>query len=168
MNWLDIAIIATAIIFGFIGFSRGAIRAAFGIAGLIGGIALAGHYYGGLADVLFPDGAVWAPIAAYAIIVVATMVVASIIGRVVSHLADIIMLGWVDRLIGLVLGVAVGSILWAAALAITSKYLPGVAGAMSDSAVARFVMGQFPLLLALLPEEFDFIRDFLAPSGQVY
>ncbi len=168
MNWLDIVIIATAVIFGFVGLWRGAIRTAFGIAGLIGGIALAGHYYGWLADVLFPDGASWAKIAAYAIILVATLIAANVIGLAVSRLVHVTMLGWLDRLIGFILGAGIGSMLWAAVLAIVSRYLPGVEGAISQSAVAKFLMEQFPLLLALLPEEFDFIQDFFSSSGQVY
>ena len=121
MNWLDIVIIATAVIFGFVGLWRGAIRTAFGIAGLIGGIALAGHYYGWLADVFFADEAIWAKIAAYAIILVATLIVAGIIGGLVAKLARIVMLGWLDILFGFILGAGIGSMLCAAALAIVSK-----------------------------------------------
>jgi membrane protein required for colicin V production len=167
MNWLDAVIIATAIILGFVGLWRGAVRTAFGIAGLIGGIALAGHYYGWLADALFPDGAVWTKIAAYALILLAALIAANVIGLAVSRLVHITMLGWLDRLIGFILGAGIGSMLWAAVLAIISKYLPSVEGAISQSAVAKFLMEQFPLLLALLPEEFDVIRDFFSSSGQV-
>lgn len=164
MNWLDIVIIVIAVLFGMLGLWRGAIKAAFGIAGLIGGIALAGHYYGWLAEVLSPGGASWSGIAAYAIILIATLVVAGIIGWLVARLVHIMMLGWVDRLIGFILGAGVGSMLCAAALAIVSKYSSGAGEAISQSVMAKFLMEQSPLLLALLPEEFDFIRDFFSPS----
>jgi len=36
-------------------------------------------------------------------------------------------------------------------------------GVISQSVMAKLLMEQFPLLLALLPEEFDFIGDFFAP-----
>ena len=159
MNWLDIVIIVVAALFGLCGLWQGAIRAAFGIAGLVGGIALAGHYYQGLAGILSPSGASWSAIAAYAIILVATLVVAGIIGWLVSHLVHITILGWLDRLLGFILGAAIGSIVCAAILAIISKYFPGSQTIISESAIARFLMEQFPLLLALLPEEFDFVRD---------
>ncbi|GAI56481.1 unnamed protein product, partial [marine sediment metagenome] len=45
MNWLDILIIVVTLFLGMLGLWRGAIKAVFGIVGLIGGIALAGHYY---------------------------------------------------------------------------------------------------------------------------
>jgi len=41
--------------------------------------------------------------------------------------------------------------------------LPGTREAISHSVMARLLMEQFPLLLALLPEEFDFISGFFAP-----
>jgi hypothetical protein len=48
----------------------------------------------------------------------------------------------------------------AAILAIVSKHAPSAETVISQSGVARFLMKGFPLLLALLPAEFDFIRDF--------
>jgi len=162
MNWLDIVIIVVAALFGVLGLWRGAIKATFGIAGLIGGIALAGRYYQPFASLLSSSGATWAKIAAYAIILVATLVVAIVIGWLVSRLVHLTMLGWVDRLVGFTLGAAIGSMLCAAILAILSKYLPGIEVIITQSVVARFLMERFPLLLALLPEEFDFIHDFFS------
>ncbi|MFP3879374.1 MAG: CvpA family protein [Dehalococcoidia bacterium] len=165
MNWLDIVIIVVAGILGFVGLRNGIIRTAFGIAGLIGGIVLAGHYYGGLASLISPAGGIWATIAAYAIILLATLIVASVIGRFVARLVHIAMLGWLDRLIGFLLGAFIGSMLCAAVLAIVSKYYPATEAVVAQSAMARFLMAGFPLLLALLPEEFDMIRNFFSSSA---
>jgi len=163
MNWLDIVILAVAIPFAIFGLWKGVIKAAFGAAGLIGGIALAGHYYRPFADILSPGGGTWSMIAAYAVIVVAIFVIANIIGWFVARLVHITMLGWVDRLFGFILGAAIGTMLCAAALAIVSKYLPGTQEAISHSVMAKLLMEQFPLLLALLPDEFDSIRNFFSP-----
>ena len=168
MSWLDATIIVIALVFGLSGLRKGAIRAAFDIAGLVAGIVLAGRYYQSLASILSSSGAVWAKIAAYAIILLVTLVVASVIGWIVAKLVHITILGWIDRLVGLVLGVAIGSMLCAAALAIVSKYFPSSEAIISQSAIARFLMDQFPLLLVLLPEEFDFIRDFFSQSVRAY
>jgi uncharacterized membrane protein required for colicin V production len=75
------------------------------------------------------------------------------------------MLGWLDRLVGCILGVFIGSMLCAAVLAIAGMYHPGMEAVIAQSAIARFLMGGFPLLLALLPEEFDSIGDFFSSSG---
>jgi len=164
MNWLDIVIVVIAVLFGMLGLWKGAIKAVFGIAGLVGGIALAGHYYKPLAGILSPSGAIWSGIAAYIIILVATLIIASIVGWFVARLVHIVMLGWVDRLIGFILGAGIGGMLCAAVLAIVSKYLPGTEEVISHSAMAKLLIERFPLLLALLPGEFDFIRDFFSPS----
>jgi len=164
MNWLDIVIIVVAVLMGIVGLRQGIIRTVFGIAGLIGGIVLAGRYYGGLAAVLSPSGATWANIAAYAIILIATLIVAGVVGWLVAKLVHLVLLGWLDRLVGCILGVVIGGLLCAAVLAIVGKYYPGAGAVISQSGLARFLMGGFPLLLALLPEEFDFIRDFFTTS----
>ena len=164
MNWLDIVIIVVAVLMGFLGLRQGIIRTVFGIAGLIGGIVLAGRYYGGLAAVLSPSGATWANIAAYAIILIATLIVAGVIGWLVARLVHLVLLGWLDRLVGCILGVVIGGLLCAAVLAIVGKYYPGAEAVISQSGLARFLMGGFPLLLALLPKEFDLIRDFFTTS----
>jgi membrane protein required for colicin V production len=164
MNWLDIVIIVVAVLLGIVGLRQGIIRTVFGIAGLIGGIVLAGRYYGGLAALLSPSGATWANIAAYAIILFATLIVAGVIGSLVAKLVHLVMLGWLDRLVGCILGVVIGGLLCAAVLAIVLKYYPGTEPVIAQSGVAEFLMEQFPLLLALLPKEFDFIRDFFITS----
>jgi membrane protein required for colicin V production len=160
MNWLSILIIVVALLLGFVGFRQGIIRTVFGIAGLIGGIVLAGRYYGALAGVLSPGGAIWASVAAYAIILLATLVVAGLVGHFVAKLVSLAAFGWLDRLIGLLLGVFVGLLLSAAALAIVAKIYPGSEATIGQSAVARFLIAQLPLVLALLPNEFSSIRDF--------
>ena len=164
MNWLDIVIIVVAVLSGIWGLRQGIIKTVFGIAGLIGGIVLAGRYYDELAALLSSSGATWVNIAAYAIILIATLIVAGVIGRLVAKLVHLVLLGWLDRLVGCVLGVFIGGLLCAAVLAIVVKYYPGTEAVISQSGLAKFLMEQFPLLLALLPEEFDFIRDFFITS----
>jgi membrane protein required for colicin V production len=164
MNWLDIVIIVVAIIFGIMGLWKGAIKAVFGIAGLVGGIALAGHYYQPFATMLSPGEASWAGIAAYAIILIAILIVASVIGWFVAKLVNFVALGWLDKLVGGILGVVIGALLCAAILAIIVKFYPDMEATISQSVIAKFLMEGFPLLLALLPGEFDFIRDFFTTS----
>jgi membrane protein required for colicin V production len=164
MNWLDIVIIVVAVLLGLVGLRQGIIKTVFGIAGLIGGIVLAGRYYDELAALLSPSGATWVNIAAYAIILIATLIVAGVVGHFVAKLVHFAALGWIDRLVGCVLGVFIGGLICAAILAIVLKYYPGAETVISQSGLARFLMEGFPLLLALLPQDFDFIRDFFSTS----
>jgi membrane protein required for colicin V production len=146
MNWLDIVIIVVIVLLGIVGLRQGLIRTVFGIAGLIGGIVLAGRYYDELAALLFPSGATWANIAAYAIIAIATLVVAGVIGWLLAKLVNFAALGWLDRLVGFILGVVIGGLLCAAILAIVVKYYPGMEATISQSVIAKFLTGAFPLL----------------------
>ncbi len=146
MNWLDIVIIVVVAFLGFAGLRQGLIRTVFGIAGLIGGIFLAGRYYDELAAFLFPSGAIWGNIAAYAIIAVATLVVAGVIGWLLAKLVNFAALGWLDKLVGLILGIVIGGLLCAAILAIVVKYYPGMEATINQSLIAGFLVGGFPLL----------------------
>ena len=146
MNWLDIIIIIGVALLGFAGLRQGLIRTVFGIAGLIGGIFLAGRYYDELAAFLFPSGATWGNIAAYAIIAVATLVVAGVIGWLLAKLVNFAALGWLDKLVGLILGIVIGGLLCAAILAIVVKFYPGMEATINQSLIARFLVGGFPLL----------------------
>jgi membrane protein required for colicin V production len=146
MNWLTIVIIVVVAGLGIAGLRQGLIRTVFGIAGLIGGIFLAGRYYDELAALLFPSAAIWANIAAYAIIAIATLVVAGVIGWLLAKLVNFAALGWLDRLVGCILGVVIGGLLCAAILAIAVKFYPGMEAAINESVIARFLVGGFPLL----------------------
>jgi membrane protein required for colicin V production len=121
------------------------IRTVFGIAGLIGGIFLAGRYYDELAARLFPSGAIWGNIAAYAIILIATLVVAGVIGWLLARLINFAALGWLDKFMGFILGVVIAGLLCAAILAIVVKYYPGMEATINQSVIARFLVGGFPL-----------------------
>jgi membrane protein required for colicin V production len=146
MNWLDIVIIIVVVSLGIAGLRQGLIRTVFGIAGLIGGIFLAGRYYDELAARLFPSAAIWGNIAAYAIIAIATLVVAGVIGWLLAKLINFAALGWLDKFMGFILGVVIAGLLCAAILAIAVKFYPGMEATINQSVIARFLVGGFPLL----------------------
>jgi membrane protein required for colicin V production len=146
MNWLDIVILVVVVGLGIVGLRQGLIRTVFGIAGLIGGIFLAGRYYDEVAGRLFPSGAIWGNIAAYAIIAIATLVVAGVIGWLLAKLVNFAALGWVDKLVGFILGIVIAGLLCAAVLAIAVKYYPGMETTINQSVIAKFLVGGFPLL----------------------
>lgn len=145
MNWLDIIVIVVLVGLGIAGLRQGLIRTVFGIAGLIGGIVLAGRYYDELAARVFPSGAYWPNIVAYALIAIATLVVAGVLGWLVAKLVNFAALGWLDKLVGLILGIAIAGLLCAGVLAIVIHYYPGMATTVNESVVARFLVQAFPL-----------------------
>jgi membrane protein required for colicin V production len=146
MNWLTIVILIVVAGLGIAGLRQGLIRTVFGIAGLIGGIFLAGRYYDELAARIFPSSAYWGNIAAYAIIAIATLLVAGVVGWLLAKLVNFAALGWVDKLVGGILGVVIGGLLCAAVLAIVVKFYPDMQSTIDQSIIARFLVGGFPLL----------------------
>jgi len=168
MNWLDIILAVVIGALGIAGLWQGLIRSAFGIAGLIVGIILAGRYYDEVAALLPRSDTAWIHIAAYCLILLATLLAAGVIGWLVAKLAHFAMLGWLDKLLGFVFGAATGSLICAAVLVVVAKYLPGSEAAIAESVLARFLLERFPLVLAFLAQEFDFIRDFFARPTQLH
>jgi len=69
------------------------------------------------------------------------------------------MLGWVNHLGGAVFGLVLGAIFCGALLATWVKFL-GATGAITESNLAFILVDFFPVVLALLPEEFDAVRSF--------
>lgn len=160
MNWLDIVLIVVIGLATFIGFRKGIIRMALTLGGLVLGIFLAGRYYASFAEKLtLISSPTWSKVAAFAIIFIGVMIVAAILARLLEKFASAILLGWVNRLVGAILGFIVGAMFCGAVLAIWSKYL-GVPGAMAASRIAPIILDYFPKVLGLLPDEFDAIRSF--------
>ena len=160
MSWLDIVIIVVVVIATFWGLRTGIIKAVLSLAGLIIGVILAGHFYVPLSEQLafIPQPNI-AKIVAFAIILVGVMVIAGVLARLLKWAASVMMLGWVNRAGGAVFGLVLGTIFCSALLATWVKFF-GVAGAISESSLTAILLDQFPMVLALLPDEFDVVRSF--------
>ncbi len=160
MNWLDIIIIVLLAITTLIGLRIGIIKAVLSLAGVIIGVILAGRFYVALSEQFtFIPQENLAKIAAFAIILVIVMLVAGILASVLKWLASIVMLGWVNRLGGAVFGFVLGAIFCGVLLAIWAKFL-GTEEPIIGSGLAMLLLDRFPMVLALLPEEFDAVRSF--------
>jgi membrane protein required for colicin V production len=164
MNWLDIVLIVALAIPTFLGLRQGLIKAVLSLVGLIVGVILAGNFYQTLGQMLgfFPNPDI-ANIVAFAIILVAVFVIASILSRLLRFLVSLVLLGWVDRLSGAILGLLIGTIFWGALLATWVKFFG--TGLVTESLIAGVLLDKFPLVLALLPSEFDAIRSFFQSPG---
>jgi len=160
MNWLDIIIIVAIAITTFLGLKIGIIKAVLSLAGLIVGVILAGRYYVPLSHQLaFIPGENVAKIVAFAIILIGVMVIAIVLARLLKWATSAVMLGWVNHLGGVVFGLVLGAVFCSALLAIWVKWL-GIGSTITESIVAAILLDKFPLILALLPDEFDAIRSF--------
>jgi membrane protein required for colicin V production len=160
MNWLDILLLVAIALATVAGLGIGVIRAALYLAGLILGIVLAGHYYipfSHLLDAVLQPNV--AKVVAFIIILAAVMVAAVFLAVFLRRGAEVIKLGWADRLGGAVFGLVMGALLCGCLLAIWVKFV-GSGETITQSTVARMLLDRLPMALALLPDEFDAVRSF--------
>jgi membrane protein required for colicin V production len=160
MNWLDIVILVVLVIAAVMGLKMGLIKTVLLLAGIIVGVILAGHYSGPLGERLtFISSQGVAKGVAFAIIMLAVLAVAAIAAALLTWLTKIVMLGWVNRLGGAVIGLFLGALFCGALLAMWVHFL-GMAQVITESAIAAVLLDRLPVVLALLPGEFDGVRSF--------
>ena len=160
MTWLDIVILIIIAGPTLMGLKIGIIKTVLTVAGVVVGVILAGNYYEQLAGALtFISNSGLARVVAFAIILIGVMLVAGIIASLIKKVVSAVLLGWVNSLGGAVLGFAVGAIFCGAVLTMWVKFL-GIGDSISGSALARLLLDGFPVVLGLLPSEFDSVRFF--------
>jgi len=163
MNWLDVLILIFLIILTITGLRKGLIKTVIPLIGIIIGVVLAGHFYGSMASWLsgWLESPNQAKIVAFAIIFILVVVVSLIIASLLSKFLSLLFLGWADKLGGAILGLVMAALICGAILTIITKYnFPGMEGSIHDSALASFLVNNFPIVLPLLPGDFDSVRDF--------
>ncbi len=159
MNWLDIIIIIILAVSVFSGVKSGIIKLAFMVVGVIIGVVLAGHFSDSLGAVLPISNKGAADAVSFAIILVAVLIVAAILAWVIKWAVKAVMLGWVNALGGGILGLILGFMFCGAVLTMWVKYL-GISSGVGGSALARFTLNTFPIILGLLPSDFNSVRSF--------
>lgn len=159
MNWLDIVLLVALVAVAFTGLKQGLIKAVLSLAGLIIGVILASNLYTTLGNLLgFIPNEKAAGIVAYILILIVVMIIASILARLLKTIISIAMLGWVNHLGGAVFGLLLGAIFWGAILAVWVRFFG--TGLVTESFIAGVLLNKFPLVLALLPSDFDIIRNY--------
>jgi len=159
MNWLDIVLLVALVAAVFTGLKQGLIKAVLSLAGLVVGVILASNFYESLGNLLgfIPDENI-AGVIAYALILIIVMIIANVLARLLKTIISIVMLGWVNYLGGAIFGLTLGVIFWGAILAIWVKFFG--TRLVVESLIAEFLLDKFPLVLVLLPSEFDSIRNY--------
>ncbi|MCL2679006.1 MAG: CvpA family protein [Dehalococcoidia bacterium] len=159
MNWLDIIILIVLAASAIAGLGRGIIRGVVSLVGFILAIFLAGRMHETVAGWLrFISNENIAKIVAFVLIILVVIIAADLLGKLLRRLISLAMLGWLDRLLGGVLGLFIGAVFWGALLAVWGKFVG--AGSIGGSWLAKLLLDKFPLVLGLLPDSFNSIKDF--------
>ena len=99
-----------------------------------------------------------ANIVAFIIILALVFIVAQVAAFFLRATIKALTLGWVDRVGGAVFGFLMGAIVISALLATIIQFFGE--SMVTESALAGFLLDKFPIVLGLLPSQFDSIRDF--------
>ncbi len=137
--------------------------------GILIGIALAGFFYGSVADWL----SIWlaspsqAAMAAFVIIfVLATAVITKLLLSLASTIEKAPYSSLVNQFNGLggtILGLAIGGLLSGALITIVANFYYGsVETTMRNSSLSSFLLNNFPFVLRILPREFDMVRQLFS------
>lgn len=157
MNWLDIVIILVLAVLAFLGWRRGIIRAVLTLAGLILGVFLAGRFYLPFANWLPISSVTGARIVAFIIIFIAVLAVAFVVAFLLRKTIAAIKLGWADGILGALFGFLVGAVICGVLIAFFAHFF-NIGVTVSQSWLASILLDRIPVLLALLPDEFDAVR----------
>jgi membrane protein required for colicin V production len=158
MNWLDAAIVIVIAWFTFAAFRAGIIREVVTVIALVVGVLAAGFYYDDLAEnvLLFIDDDTAANVTAFVVLFGAMALGGQLAAILLKQVAGLLALGWLDHLAGAAFGFLKGLILVEVFLILftTFPYL-GLDATIRGSAIAPLFLDGGPVLLKLLPGEFN-------------
>lgn len=171
MNWLDAVIVLVLAGFAVSAYSAGLIREVVTLIASVVGVVVAGLLYDNLAkDVLvFLDSEGAARAVAFLVLFGSVYLMGQIAAYVLKTGAQLLMLGWADRLGGAVFGLIKGLVVVQVLLIVFAAFPSlGLDGAVDGSEIAPFFIDDASILLNILPGEFnDRIDDFLSPEEAV-
>ncbi len=166
MNWLDIVIVLVIAFFVMSAYRAGLIREVVTLVSVALGVVVAGLFYDDLAsDVLvFIDNDKTALIVGFLILLGAVYLAGQLIAVMLKRVASLLLLGMADHAGGALFGLLKGLIVVEVLLILLVTYPQlGLQSDIDGSAIASLFLEAAPLLLFVLPDEFEHAVDaFLA------
>jgi membrane protein required for colicin V production len=135
------------------GYSKGLIGALFSLIGNLMGVVLAVLFSGNLSEWLQEAGnyqVKWLPALVFILILISVNLVARILSRIVESGAELVMLGWLNKLGGIVLFLFIGVLIMSTILYVTHIFLPAALASLNESYFYRFTEPIIPSLFNLI------------------
>jgi membrane protein required for colicin V production len=158
MSTLDTVLVAVILLCGVLGVYWGFIRQVLSVAGLIAGLVLASRYGGRVSDWLssFITSETVVQALGFLIVLVAVSATVSLLATLLRRFVGLLFLGWLDHLIGGVLGLLQGALLCTVILLVAAVFPTDLfANALADSRVApQLVRVIGSVVLLFLPAPF--------------
>jgi len=158
MNWLDIVIVLVIAFFAISAFRAGLIREVVTFVSVVAGVVIAGIFYDDLArDVLtFIDDRRTALIVGFLVLLGAVFLAGQLVAVMLKQAAALLFLGWADHSGGALFGLIKGLIVVEVLLILLVTYPRlGLKDDIDGSALASVFLEAAPLLLLVLPNEFE-------------
>ena len=171
LNWVDFVILGVAVIGIFVGWRIGFLGAIFTTVGVVIGMLLAGQLADDIAAALTESVSsdAIATAMAYAILVGGSIAAAMVARNITKKILSLVLLGWVDSLGSLALGLVAGVLLAGALITFAARYsqdLPegGLAGALVEMTGIRGNINDALVESSLVPVWLDVV-DALPASA---
>ena len=122
-SFFDLVMFVIAVVFAFMGAKRGLIREVFRFAGVLGGFLVAFMYCRDMEVLMrgFSSNRHVVSVFAFLTVFLATFAAVMLLGLVLRKITEAITLGWLDRLLGMILGLLKTAVIaWAVCLSIAS------------------------------------------------
>ncbi len=160
MNPFDILIM---VILGYSlvrGLFRGLVKEVSSVIGVLGGFYAAYTYYTVLAGLLsgIIHDASYLNISSFLIIFCGVLILVSVLGVIIKYLLNIAFLGWVDRVGGVVFGLAKGTLIVCVLFISLTAFLPKGSAFIKDSVLAPHVSWMSEKMAKVISQEMK--QDF--------
>ena len=167
MNPFDILII---VILGYSlirGLFRGLVKEVSSVIGVFGGFYAAYTYYRLVADLLsgLIQDVSYLNILSFMIIFCIVLIVVSVLGVIVKYLLNIAFLGWVDRIGGVVFGLAKGILIVSVIFISLTAFLPKGSAFIKNSVLAPHVSWVSEKMAKVVSQEMK--QDFMSKLGEL-
>lgn len=167
MNPFDILII---VILGYSlirGLFRGLVKEVSSVIGVFGGFYAAYTYYKLVADLL--SGLIhdvsYLNILSFLVIFCSVLIVVSVLGVIIKYLLNIAFLGWVDRIGGVIFGVAKGILIVSVIFISLTAFLPKGSAFIKNSVLAPHVSWLSEKMAKVVSQEMK--QDFMDKLGEL-
>jgi membrane protein required for colicin V production len=137
------------------GYSKGLIGALFSLIGNVIGIIIAVLFSGNLSAWIQETGnyqVKWLPVIIFIIILISVNLVAGILSRIVESAVELVMLGWLNKLAGIILFLFIGILIISTILYVAQFFIPAALASLNESYFYRFTEPLIPSLLNLIAE----------------
>ena len=155
MNFADIVIVIILIIGLLSGLAKGFVRGLFGLVALVLGVMIAASTYELVATSVmnFVPGDRAPEVVSFALIFLVVILAIGFLGRVISKALKLAALGWLDRLMGGLLGIVMASIITALLLLVAVMAGFGDMKTLRESRLAPNVLHLTDVIVSIVPED---------------